>query len=124
MKILQIDDNKDITDVVSKILKLKNHNFTSINDGKKGLKSIQENEYDLIFLDLAMPHYSGYDLLSDLNKDGYSKNNIVIVTAIALSKEEEDKLRNFGITSILQKPININSLLMEIQKHEVLTNEN
>ena len=41
-------------------------------------------------------------------------------------KAEKDinKLENFGIKSILHKPINMNSILTEIQKHEVIINEN
>jgi DNA-binding response OmpR family regulator len=56
MKLLVIDDNKDITDVMMVYSESKGLDCTVINDGNDGLNLIRDNnDFDLILLDLAMP---------------------------------------------------------------------
>ena len=78
MKILHIEDSKPIVESFSKVLTNQGHDFSSTLFGKKGLELIINNDYDLIFLDLTMPNFSGFDILSELDKKGIpEKKNIV-----------------------------------------------
>ncbi len=111
MKILHIDDNSSITKVFSKILKLKNHDYEVCPDGKSGLELIKNGDFELVFLDLAMPGFSGYDVLMDLQNNGISAKNIFILTATSLSEGERKKLESLGIRKILQKPVTMTQIL-------------
>ena len=59
-----------------------------VNEGRKGLFEIQKRDYDIIFLDIAIPEYSGFDILSQLKKQGVRYKRIVILTALNLTMED------------------------------------
>jgi DNA-binding response OmpR family regulator len=63
LRILVIDDNEEITEVLSVYCESRGIECITINDGKKGLKTILEEQFDLILLDLAMPEFSGIDVV-------------------------------------------------------------
>jgi two-component system, OmpR family, response regulator len=53
-----------------------------INDGRQGLERIKRENFDLVMLDLAMPEFSGYDVIKPLKEAGViESNNIVVFTA-------------------------------------------
>jgi two-component system OmpR family response regulator len=69
MKLLIIDDNKDITDVMMVYCDSKGLDCTVINNGNDGLNLIRnKNDFDLILLDLAMPDFSGKDIIKFIKK--------------------------------------------------------
>jgi DNA-binding response OmpR family regulator len=105
MKVLAIDDNTEITDMTQGI------EFLAINDGKKGLDAICNEEADLILLDLAMPNFSGLDVVKFLKKEEKIEfKNIVIFTASSGSNELFDNLKGMGVKDVLKKPLNIDEL--------------
>ena len=118
MKIIHIDDNAEITHAAGQILNMKGYDYSSVDNGKKGIELILENKFDLILLDLTMPGYSGFNLLEDLQKKGYLKNNIIVLTATTLSLEQIEYLKKAGTFSILFKPLSLQDLLKEIQKFQ------
>lgn len=114
MKILHVDDNESITGVFGKILTVRKHEYTSINESKKGLEVLLADEYDLAFLDLSMPGLSGFEVLEEMEKKNVGRDNIIVMTAATLSNEEKSKLTNYGIKSILFKPVNLKKILDEV----------
>ncbi len=115
MKILHIDDNESITGVFEKILTLRNHEYTCIHEGRKGVEALLKGEYDSVILDLSMPGFSGFEVLEELSDKGGRRDNITVMTAATLSEEEKSKLNNYGIKSILYKPVKLKNLLDEIK---------
>lgn len=75
LNILIIDDNEQITKMLTTFLELKNHKCTVANDGKQGLSLIQENKHDVVLLDLAMPEFDGYAIIKALESKDMLKNN-------------------------------------------------
>jgi DNA-binding response OmpR family regulator len=59
MKLLIIDDNLDITNVIKFYCESKDINCHITNDGRDGLTKIHENNYKLILVDVAMPEFTG-----------------------------------------------------------------
>jgi len=118
MKILHIEDSAEITDAIGRILNVKGYDYSSAGNGRKGIELILENNFDLILLDLTMPGYSGFDLLEDLQKKGYLKNNIIVITATTLSLEQIEYLKKSGAVSILLKPLSLQDLIKELQKFQ------
>src|SRR5689334_10001465 len=85
MKILVIDDNKSITRVLDKFLKLKGHDCTTVNDGRNGLAMCMAQRFDVILLDLSMPEFSGLDFINTLaKKDNIYDHRIIVFTAMPL----------------------------------------
>ena len=119
MKILIIDDNEDITKMLSKYMTIKGHSCSVANDGRNGLNLIEKEIFDVVILDIAMPEFSGNDIIDKLYKNGKIKNqNIVTLTASSISYDNESILKSKGIKLCLKKPISPKVLLDHIQQFE------
>lgn len=115
LNILIIDDNEQITKMLTTFLELKNHKCTVANDGKQGLALIQENKHDVVLLDLAMPEFNGYAIIKALeSKDMLKNNKIIVFTASTITQDELNQLVSRGVTSYILKPIDIDLLLSKI----------
>ena len=117
MKILGIDDNIDITELLSITLGAMGHEFSSANSGKEGIKLIIEQKYDAILLDLAMPEFSGFDVLKELETTGnLGDYNIILFTASSVSDTEINEFIKKGVKGIIRKPIEVDELEKQISK--------
>ena len=112
MRVLIIDDNRNITDMLSKYLNLKGVDAVVANDGKKGLELLENEKFDATLLDIAMPEFSGYDVIDTLEKKGRLKDNrIIILTATSITDEQISDLTKRGVHTVLKKPITLSHLL-------------
>ena len=115
MKILIIDDNEQITKMLTTFLELKDQECTIANDGKEGLSLIKEGQHDVVLLDLAMPEFDGYSVIKDLEENNTLKDHkIIVFTASTITQEELDELVSRGVSSYILKPIDIDVLLAKI----------
>ena len=116
MKLLIVDDNKDITTMLSKYLLMKGFDCTVSNDGKDGMNLIKNGLFDRVILDMAMPDFGGMDIINELEKSNKLKDNkIIIFTASSISDEEGlDLLKKDGIIKLFRKPVQLNELLESI----------
>ncbi len=115
LNVLIIDDNEQITKMISTFLDMSNHDCTVVNDGKDGLELIKTKQYDSIILDLAMPEFDGFKILDTLqNEDPSQISKIIILTASSIPIETVKKFKDLGVSSCLQKPVDIDQLLSKI----------
>ncbi len=115
LNVLIIDDNEQITKMISSFLDMSNHDCTVVNDGKEGLEQIKTKRFDSIVLDLAMPEFDGYEILSTLQSEDPSQlPKIIILTASTVPIETVRKFKELGVSSCLQKPVDIDQLLSRI----------
>jgi len=112
MKILAIDDNEDILSLVKVVLQSERYDFESVNDGRSGLKLMEENTYDAVLLDIAMPRFSGKDVVNALVENRMIKKQpIILFTASSISDSEIDEMTKQGVYTCLRKPMEIDSLI-------------
>jgi len=78
MKVLVIDDNIEITDMLSFYLEGAGYECKVLNDGREGLQAIKSDNFDLVLLDLAMPEFSGMDIINSLNQIIYWRKRILL----------------------------------------------
>ena len=117
MKILVIDDSQDITDLLEKVLSSIGHDVTTTDNGREGLKLIRNQQFDAIFLDIAMPDFSGLDFIDALDQDGKLKDNrIVLFTASSITDDEVAELVKRGVHSCIRKPMQIEKLFEKIDE--------
>jgi len=115
LNILIIDDNEQITKMLTTFLELKKHKCMVANEGKHGLALIHENKYDVVLLDLAMPEFDGYAVIKALeSKDMLKNNKIIVFTASTITQDELNQLISRGVISYILKPIDIDLLLSKI----------
>lgn len=115
MKILLIDDNETITEMMAKYLTAKGHQCSVANDGRTGLALITEKKADVVLLDLAMPEFTGVDVIENLHKSGKIKDHkIILFTASSITDGEIESLIKKGAHSCLKKPVKLATLLQVI----------
>ena len=120
MKLLVIDDNKDLTEAIFDSLDSPDIDCTMINDGKAGLDEIlkERGKYNLILLDIAMPNFSGMDVLKTLKKEDLLKSeNIIIFTASSITDRDIDDFVDAGAKGVLKKPVSLDELTELVEKY-------
>jgi len=111
MKILVVDDNKKISDVLKQVLEIEGHECTVASSGRNGLTMIRQQKFDAVFLDLAMPEFSGMDVIDSLEKSGEIKEQkIIVLTASVIYEGLEDTLIKKGTRMLLRKPVGIDEI--------------
>lgn len=113
-KILVIDDNKDILNLIYKIL-TKNNYFVDCKNDVTNLQISNFKGYDLIILDIMLGiNYDGFDICKKIRKEILTP--IIFLTA---KNQEEDLLKGFfvGADDYITKPFSPNELLARINAH-------
>lgn len=112
MKILIVDDEKMIRDVIKEYCLNNNYSVDEAENGKVALNKILNNSYDIMVLDIMMPEMDGFTMLEEIPKE---KRIPTIV--LSARGEEYDKLAGFdlGIDDYLTKPFSPNELIARIK---------
>lgn len=119
MKILGIDDEQDMLELLNVFLTSEGHEYVGVLSGQEGLKKINDEIFDLVILDLAMPDFSGVDVIDALIEDGLmGKQKVVIFTASSATEKEYAPLLEKGVYSVLKKPLDMDILSGIIKKIE------
>ena len=116
MKVLVIDDNQEITCLISRYLESKGIETDVCNDPMDGLKKIEEEHYDTVLLDISMPEFSGIDIIHTLERERKLQNQkIVIFSAISFTDSEiHHLLQKEGVEVCIKKPVKLDNLLTTI----------
>ena len=111
-KILVIDDEPGILNVVTAYLRSEGYDFRTASDGVDGLKMIHSYQPDLIILDVMLPGMDGMEVLSQLRRE--SNAYVIMLTA---RSEETDKLVGLtvGADDYLTKPFSPRELMARIK---------
>ena len=112
MRILIIEDEFNLEDVIASRLKKEKYAVDIICDGEEGLISAMTNIYDLIILDVMLPNLNGFEILNKIRKEG-KKTKVIMLTAKTLL---EDKLNGFdnGANDYITKPFHIEELVARV----------
>lgn len=114
IKILVIDDDVYVRDVISSFLIQKGFYVDKAANGIEGLAFVKENDYDTLLLDLVMPEMGGIEFLKELNNLKIETPTIVI-TAYA-SVDTAIEAMKLGAIDYITKPFNIEELAVVIEK--------
>lgn len=114
MRILVIEDNRDILANVLDYLQLKGFGVDCAQDGLSGLHLASTGHYDLIVLDIMLPGIDGYQVCKRLREDGQSEVPILMLTA---RDALDDRLHglNLGADDYLIKPFALSELVARIE---------
>jgi CheY-like chemotaxis protein len=117
MKILIVDDSHDITDLLVKVLTTVGHEVVSAESGKEGLDRMNDGRFDAVFLDIAMPDFTGLDVIDRLVQSGRIRESpVVLFTASSITDAEVNELVKKGVHSCLRKPVRIETLFEKIEE--------
>ena len=116
-RVLAVDDNADIRDLIAFVLRRENYQVSTAPDGISGLEIIKETKPDLIILDVVMPEFSGYDVLEAVRSDKSSKIRDIPVLMITSksSTDDIDQALELGATSYIVKPFRPAKLVTQVK---------
>lgn len=114
MRILLVEDNRDILANLADYLTLKGYGVDCAQDGLSGLHLAVANHYDLIVLDVMLPGLDGYTLCRRLREEARSNIPVIMLTA---RDQLDDRLKGFraGADDYLIKPFALSELAARIE---------
>lgn len=113
MKVLIVEDEKQLCEALIELLKRNNISAEAVHTGSDGLAYAESNIYDVVILDIMLPEMSGLDILKKLREN---KNPVPILLLTAKS-DAEDKIKGLdcGADDYLTKPFIAGELLARVR---------
>ena len=113
-RVLVIEDDETVQDVLSTFLKQKRFEVTIARSGEKGLDMLRAGTYDLILTDLVMPGITGMDVLKEVI-DAKTNIPVIVMTAFGSVQTAVEAMR-IGAFDYLTKPFNLDELMIVLEK--------
>jgi signal transduction histidine kinase/ActR/RegA family two-component response regulator len=108
-RILVIDDEDSVRDILSRMLKTKGHQVAVASNGEEGIERFKSEPFDIVFTDLGMPRLSGWEVGKAI-KEINPKVPIAMITGWGVELDRE-KMSESGIDLIVSKPFNFDQVI-------------
>ncbi|NLG71693.1 MAG: response regulator [Chloroflexi bacterium] len=116
-RVVYIEDEPEMIDLVRLILGRKGFEVLGANGGREGLSMVQRDLPDLVLLDLMMPDMDGWDVYQQMKADEATRNiPVIVITAKAQSIDKVLGLHIAKVDDYLSKPFSPQELLDSIEK--------
>lgn len=111
IKILIVDDEKPICDLIDLNLSAAGYRCTAVQDGLKAIEAVEKDDYDLILLDIMLPGADGYDVME------YIRPLKIPVIFISAKHEVKDRVKGLklGADDYLIKPFDVVELVARVE---------
>ena len=125
VRILVVEDEYKIADIISSRLKEEKYTVDTSLDGEEGLYNALTGIYDLILLDVMLPKVDGFEILKKIKEEQIS-SKVIMLTAKGML---EDKLHGFniGVDDYITKPFHIEELVarvnVQLRKQDIVNNK-
>jgi putative two-component system response regulator len=111
-KILMVDDDALVTEVIGAVLRSNGFRFESASDGVEGLLKARDLHPDLIFLDISMPGMDGFQTCRRLREDPVTRKIPVVMLTADTDRESRIKALEAGANDFLTKPVDNTELVV------------
>ena len=113
MKLLLVEDERDLSNALSAILKMNGYEVEQAFDGEEALKAIKTKVFDAVILDIMLPKINGLEVLKEVR----AEKNFVPIICLSAKSEIDDKVAglNGGADDYLTKPFSSKELLARIK---------
>jgi len=116
-KILCIEDEPEMIDLIRLILSRRGFEISGANGGKEGLEMVRREHPDLVLLDLMMPQIDGWEVYQQMKSDSALKTiPVIVVTAKAQSIDKVLGLQIAKVDDYITKPFSPQDLLASVDK--------
>lgn len=113
-KILIVDDEQFVRDLLEKVLKRRGHEVTVAGDADQALRSLSAGTFDLLLTDVVMPGMDGFDLLRRV-KSAHPAMKVIVLTGYARKQSISDFLL-YGADEYLSKPFQVHELVSAVDR--------
>jgi two-component system, NtrC family, response regulator AtoC len=112
--VLIADDEPEVRNLLCLLLEDQGYNVTTAADGDDAVAQLQRRPFDLLLLDIKMPHMSGFDVLK-YAREHHPQSKVIMLTAFAeLANAIESKY--LGADDFIGKPYDPHEVLMAIER--------
>ncbi len=111
--ILVADDEEELLEMIRFSLNADGHKVTTARDGKQALETARKGTFDLIILDVMMPHVDGYHVASEITGD--PKAPPVLLLTSRDFDQDQRAVQASGASAFLSKPFEIPELLKTVR---------
>ena len=112
-KILIIDDERDVCESFSNVLREERHEADVALNAREGLEKLKTHTYDIIFLDVLMPRMEGHEALDKIKE--VCTTPVVIMSGY-LPPHKEKEILKAGAFASLKKPLDLKQVFTLIEK--------
>ncbi len=112
-KILVVDDEKSMREVLEIFLKGEGYDVLTANGGERGIRALKQDIFDLVITDMRMPKVSGLDLLKIIK--GTSPNTIVVIITAFGTAESAVEAMKLGAYDYIQKPFKMDDIRLVVK---------
>ena len=109
-KILIIDDEPNVTEMLKDNLEFKGYEVCVANGGREGLEKAIEFKPDIITLDLKMPEMDGFQVLKALKSDNRTKDITIFIVSVLDAEDSTKQGFLLGARVYMVKPFSMNAL--------------
>lgn len=113
-KILIVDDDFTVTELMKALVKMDGHEPTTVNDSLQAIEIAKSVNPDLITLDLMMPGLTGFDLCKLFHDEPKLSSIPIIIVSAKDDPESKKQAVEAGAKDYLTKPFNVDELLERI----------
>jgi two-component system response regulator PilR (NtrC family) len=113
-KILVVEDEKSMQEVLKMLLEGENHMVTTASDGLEGLSYLDKDIFDLVITDMKMPRADGFEVLKKV-KETSPDTIVIMITAFGNTETAIEALKS-GAYDYISKPFNIDELRLKVRK--------
>lgn len=114
-KILIVEDEKDIRDLIIYSLEGKGYQTISADDGEKAIKMLKENKPDLVILDWMLPSVSGLEICRSIRRDINTKNIPIIMLTAKITEDDKILGLDSGADDYITKPFSTAELSSRVK---------
>ncbi len=116
-KILIVDDNPDVTDLMDILLQSMGHETATASSGREAIELFKQFQPDFALLDIGMPDIDGYELCKILRALPEAENTVFLSQSGWGNKEYVDKAFEVGFTQHFVKPLELSALQAALNKY-------
>jgi DNA-binding response OmpR family regulator len=116
IRILVIDDDPDLLELLEALLGLANYQITTAANGVDGLAAIRASLPDAVILDINMPGLDGFAVLEDLARSPPPRRPRILVLSARYAPADAERVLSLGANDYLAKPFNNKTLLTHIYR--------
>ena len=110
LKFLVVDDEDDIRDVLTQLVQRLGHHATTASDGLEAVDALQQERFDVMLLDVAMPRMSGLGVARWLHDNPDVAPDMWTIVLSAWADQSRGPLQELGVHTVLEKPMRLQRL--------------
>ncbi|MFH2123369.1 MAG: response regulator [Pseudomonadota bacterium] len=113
-KVLLVDDEEEFCDLLSQRLETRGMKVNAVNSGEDAVSKVENESFDAIIVDLAMPGIDGLETLRRI-KEKRPDLEIIMLTGHATVQKSIEAMK-LGAEDLLEKPVDLNALMEKIKE--------